>query len=139
MHHFYNKGNSFIHADSQNLFFKFFSVFIFGCVGSLYWTWAFLQLQQAGWGAVNSSLWCMGFSLRWLLTLGGTGSRQRAFRRGSWLWGTGSVVPWHVDSSQIRDGIHASCLGSQILIHCATREVPIQEKGKSLFSEWQQV
>ena len=126
----YNKGNSFIHADSLNLFFKFFSVFIFGCVGSLYWTWAFLQLQQAGrgdWG-VNSSLWCTGFSLRWLLTLRSTGCRQAAFRSCS------SRALEHGLSCSRACGFFPdqgsnprSCIGRKILIHCASREVPIQE------------
>ena len=43
----------------------------------------FSSCSKQGGGGVNSSLWCMGFSLRWLLTLGSTGSRQIAFRRGS--------------------------------------------------------
>ena len=33
------------------------------------------------------------------------------------------VSPWHVESSQMRDQTHVPCIGRQILIHCATREV----------------
>ena len=36
----------------------------------------------------------------------------------------GLVAPQHVESSQTRDQTHVSCIGRQILIHGATREVP---------------
>ena len=36
---------------------------------------------------------------------------------------TGSVAPWHVESSWTRDWTRVPCIGRQILIHCATREV----------------
>ena len=37
------------------------------------------------------------------------------------VWGVSA--PWHVESFQTRDRIHVPCIGRQILIHCATREV----------------
>ena len=53
-----------------------------------------------------SSLWCAGFSLRWLLLLQSTGSR----RAGSvvvacGLWSAGSVVPAHGPSCSAACGI----------------------------------
>ena len=39
------------------------------------------------------------------------------------MWCMGLVAPWHVESSWTRDWTHASCIGRQILIHWATREV----------------
>ena len=36
----------------------------------------------------------------------------------------GLVAPWHVESSQIRDRTRVPCIGRQIPIHCAIREVP---------------
>ena len=36
---------------------------------------------------------------------------------------SGLVAPWHVESSQTRDGTHVSCIGRRILTHCITREV----------------
>ena len=41
-----------------------------------------------------------------------------------WLWGTGSVAPWRVGSSQTRDGTHVCCISSQILSHWTTGGVP---------------
>ena len=41
------------------------------------------------------------------------------------LWHMGLVAPWHVGSSQTKDRTCVSCIGRWILIHCATREVPI--------------
>ena len=62
-------------------------------------------------------MWCMGFSLRRLLLLWGTGSRSVGFSMRpqqlpcadsrvhvlQWLWHTGLVAPRHVESSQTRD------------------------------------
>ena len=100
-----------------------------------------------------SSLRCVGFSLRWLLLLRSMGSRHMGFSScGSWalerrlsscgtqaqqlwltgsraqaqqLWCTGLVAPQHVGSSRTRARTHVSCIGRQILNHCATREVRI--------------
>ena len=52
-----------------------------------------------------------------------------------WLWildsraqaqqlGMDFIVPQHVGTSQIRDGIHVSCTGRQILYHWTTRDTP---------------
>ena len=46
------------------------------------------------------------------------GARAQA----QWLWCPGSVAPWLVGSSQIRDQTHVSCTGGRILYHGATRE-----------------
>ena len=40
------------------------------------------------------------------------------------LWLTGPFAPWHVGSSQTRARTRVSCIGRQILNHCATREAP---------------
>ena len=55
-----------------------------------------------------------------LLWLQSTGSRMKA----QYLWSIGLVALWHVGSSRTRDRTHVSCLGRQILIHSAIREVP---------------
>ena len=96
-----------------------------------------------------SSLWCAGFSLRWLLLLRSTGPRLPGFSSCSaraqqlWLlgsraqaqqlWCTGLVAPRHVGPSQTRAGTHVPCIGRRIVNHCATREVP-QAAGLSLSS-----
>ena len=82
----------------------------------------FLQLWLAG---ANSSLECAGFLLWWLL-LWSLGSRCLGFRscgtQAQWLR-MGLAALQHVVSSQTRDQTHFSCIGRQILTHCATREV----------------
>ena len=71
----------------------FIYLFIYGCVGSL--------LLHAGFSLVAasggySSLWCAGFSLRWLLLLWSTGWRHVGFgscgMRAQQLWLVGSRV-----------------------------------------------
>ena len=63
-------------------FFYKFILFLFGCIG--------FSLPRAGFSLVAasggySSLWCAGFSLRWLLLLWSTGSRCVGFSScGSW-------------------------------------------------------
>ena len=42
------------------------------------------------------------------------------------MWLTGPVAPWHVGSSQTRARTRVSCIGRQILNHCATREAPVK-------------
>ena len=49
------------------------------------------------------------------------------------MWHTGLVAPWHVGSSQTRDGTCVPCIGRRILIHCATREVPVFDLKHALF------
>ena len=41
------------------------------------------------------------------------------------MWCMGLVVPWHVGSSRTRARTRVPCIGSQILNHCTTREVPL--------------
>ena len=40
------------------------------------------------------------------------------------LWCRGLASPWHVGSSQMRDQTLGFCIGSEILSHWATREIP---------------
>ena len=86
------------------------TVFRFGCIGSLLLLRG-LSLVAASGG--YSSLWCSGFSLRWILLLRSTGSRR-----------AGAVAPRHVGSSWTRDRTCVPCIGRRILNHCATRAVP---------------
>ena len=98
----------------------------FGCVGSSLLHVGFLQLRQPGATLCCSvrASHCGGFSLLW-----STGSRCAGLSScGTWaqqLWRTGLVAPRHVGSSRSRDRTHVSCIGRQILNHCATREVPV--------------
>ena len=87
-----------------------------------------------------SSLWCIGFSLRWLLLFQSMGSRHEGFSScGTWaqqlwlagsraqaqqLWHTGLVALQHVGSSPTRARTRVPCIGRRILNHCATREAP---------------
>ena len=68
-----------------------FHLFIFGCVGSSLPR----GLSQVAASGGYSSLWCAGFSLRWILLLRSTGSRCTGFSScGTWaqqLWCTGLV------------------------------------------------
>ena len=63
-------------------FLNLFNVFIFGC------HWVFVAARGLSLFAASggySSLWCTGFSLRWLLLLWSTGSKCEAFSScGSW-------------------------------------------------------
>ena len=118
-----NFVHSFIHSFISHTFLKinlFIYLFIYGCVGS--------------------SLRCTGFLLRWLLLLQSTCSRHTGFSSyGTWaeqLWLSGSraqaqqlglmglVAPRHVGSSWTRAQTGVSCIGRQVLNHCATRAVP---------------
>ena len=49
------------------------------------------------------------------------------------LWHTGLAALSHVQSSWTRDWTHVPCIGREILIPCATREVPT---GHSNYSTW---
>ena len=100
-------------------------LYLFLAVLGLCWFVRGLSLAAAS--RVYPSLQRMGVSLRWPLSPQSTGSRRAGFSSGStWaqqLWPTGLVAPHHVESSWTRDWIHVSCIGRQILIHWATREV----------------
>ena len=78
-----------------------------------------LSLVAAGGG--YSSLWCAGFSLRWLQLLRSMGSGHTGFSScGAWAL----VAPQHVESFQTRAQTRAPYIGRWILNHCATKEVP---------------
>ena len=114
--------------------FIFIYLSTFGCVGSLLLRGLSLVAASGGY----SSLWCAGFSLRWLLLLWSTGSRRVGFSSGGMraqqlqlagsrtqaqqLWHTGLAAPRHVGSSQTRARTRVPCIGRQIRNHCATRE-----------------
>ena len=74
-----------------------------------------------------SSLWCMGFSLQWLLLWPSMSCRSQGFSsfstQAQLLWGTGLVASWPMESSQIRDQTCVPSISRQTLIHCTTREV----------------
>ena len=100
-------------------FFKFIYlcmyVCMYGYIGSLLLCAGFSLVAASG-GC--SSLWCAGFSLRWLLLLRSTGSRAQAQQP----WRTGPAAPRHVGSSRIRARTRVSCTGRRALNHCTTRE-----------------
>ena len=112
------------------------NLFIFGCIGSLLLRGLSLVVVSGGY----SSLWCAGFSLRWLVLLRSMGSRHAGFGscgtqaqqlwlagsrvQAQQLWCTGLVAPWHVGSSWTRARTRVPCIGRRILNHCATRETP---------------
>ena len=91
-----------------------FISFIFGCTGSSLLHWVFAATHGLSLQWVEATL-CSSFQ-----TLTGGGF--------SWLWSAGSrhsglVARRHVESSQARDRTYVPCIGRQILIHWATREV----------------
>ena len=88
-----------------DFFFNLFILFIY-----LWLRWVFvaacgLSLVAASRG--HSSLWCVGFSLQWLLLLWSTGSRHTGFSscgtQAQQLWHTGLVALWNMGSSWARD------------------------------------
>ena len=86
------------------LFFFHFSLFMYGCAGSLLLHICFLQLLRAG---AALQLQCRGCSLQWLLWLWSTGSVAAgapACGWAQWLWHTGLVARWYVASSQTQQG-----------------------------------
>ena len=110
----------------------FLPIYIFLIYFIYFWLhWVFvaacaLSLVVASGG--YSSLWCAGFSLRWLLLLQSTGSRQvgfsscgsRALERR--LSSCGARAPRHVGSSRTRARTRVPCIARRILNHCTTRE-----------------
>ena len=93
-----------------------------GCAG-----WAFFSYDE--WTALQ--LWCLGFSLLWLLLLQSSGSRHSlqylrhtdSRAPSQKLWCMGFVAPRHVGSSWTRNQTHVPCIGRQILNHQTTRAV----------------
>ena len=58
-------------------------------------------------------MWCMGFSLQWLLLLGGTGPSVQGLSS----CGRGLVAPRHVESSWTSDQTLVPCISRQILMY----------------------
>ena len=98
------------------VFFNFY-LLIFGCSGPLLLHGSSLTAVSEGY----SSLWYAGFSVRWLLLLWITDSRQTGF---SSCGGSGLVTPRNVGSSWTRDWTHGPCLGRQVPNHWTTMEDP---------------
>ena len=130
-----------LYKNHLGFFFFFFLKFYLFIYFWLHWVFvATCRLSLVVASGNYSSLWCAGFSLRWLLLLRCTGSRHVGFSscstRAQQLWLTGSraqaqqsqctslVAPRHVGSSQTRARTRVACIGRQILNHCAAREVP---------------
>ena len=81
-----------------------------------------------------------GFLIVWLLLLRSTGSRCAGFSscgtqaqqlwpvgsraQAQYLWCTGLVVPWHVESPRTMARTLVPFIGRQILNHCTTRKAP---------------
>ena len=116
--------------------YKFIYLFIYF---QLHWVFiAVCGLSLVAMSGGYSSLWCVGFSLRWLLLLRSTGSRHAGFSsygtraqqlwlvgsraQAQQLWLTGLVALRHVGSSRTRARTRVPCIGRQILNHCAIRE-----------------
>ena len=68
--------NPLLSVSSCSYFLFYLFVFIFGCVGSSLLRMGFSLVAASG---GYSSLWCTGFSLRWLFLLRSTGSRRSGF------------------------------------------------------------
>ena len=97
-----------------NICFQLYLLINFACTGSSLICVGFLQLRRAG-----APLWShrAGVSSRWLLLLQSVGSRLWS----SVVWGTGSVVPRHAESSQTKDQTYVPCFGREILNHWTTK------------------
>ena len=70
--------------------------------------WGAQALEHSGFSSCNT----------WAQELQFLGSRAQAQQ----LWCPGLIAPWHVGSSQIKDGIRVSCIGTWLLYHWTTRE-----------------
>ena len=121
---------------SHELFFNFFFflnytilgvlyLFINGCVGPSFLCEGFLQLWQAG---ATLHRGARASHYRGLSRCGAQAPDAQAQQ----LWLTGPFAPWHVGSSQTRARTRVSCIGRQILNHCATREAPSHELFRSI-------
>ena len=94
-------------------FFFLFLFFIFGCAGSP-------QLSLVAVSVGYSSLWYMGFSLRWLLLLRSIGSRAHGLQQlrlldsraqAQQLWHMGLLAQQYVQCSWTRDQTRVLCIG----------------------------
>ena len=101
----------------KKIIYLFIYLFIY-----LWLCWGFVAARGLSLVAASggySSLWCAGFSLRWLLSLQGTGSRHAGFSScGTWaqqLWLTGLVAPRHVGSSRTRAQTRDPALAGRFL------------------------
>ena len=104
--------------------------------------WVFVAVCGLSLAAMSrgySWLWCVGFSLWWLL-LWSTGSKLAGFSScDTWtqqlqltgsrvegsvqqFWHMGLGALWHVRSSRTRDGTPVPCMGKRFLIHCASKK-----------------
>ena len=138
--------NCFLVYFTGELFFSLFFFYKFIYLFNFWLRWVFVAacgLSQVAASGDYSSLWCVGFSLWWLLLLWSTGSRRAGFSscitqaqqlwlagsraQAQQLWRTGLVAPRHVGSSQTRARTCVPGIGRRILNHCATREVPTGE------------
>ena len=102
-----------------------FYVLIYVCFGSLLLCVVFLQLQQLG-DTLHCDVWaslCGGHSCcrAWAWELCLVASRAQPQQ----LWHMGVVAPWHMESSLFRDRNCVPCIGRQIPVYSATREVPL--------------
>ena len=96
-------------------FFFFFFFLIYGCVGSSFLCEGFLQLRQVG-ATLHRGARASHYR-------GPSHCRAQApDAQAQQLWLTGLVALRHVGSSQTRARTRVSCIGRQILNHCATRE-----------------
>ena len=108
-------------TQSFGLFYFFFFLilfiylFIYGCVGSSFLCEGFLQLRRAGAPLHRGA---RASHYRGLSCCGAQAPDAQAQQ----LWLTGLVALQHVGSSQTRARTRVSCIGRQILNHCATRE-----------------
>ena len=93
-------------------YFTYLFIFSFGCTCSLLLSMGFLQLWRVG---ATLQLWCLGFSLWWLL-LWFPGSSMQA----QLLWRMGLAALYHVGSSHTRDRNRVPCIARWILNHWTT-------------------
>ena len=102
--------------------------FIFDYSGSSLLHRRFSSCNELGLLFSCGSLCSTGFSLWWLLLLWNTGSRHTGFSScSSWaqqLWCMGLAAPWQVKSSQTRNQTRVPCIGTWILNHWTTGEIP---------------
>ena len=107
----------------KNNFNFFLSLFVILAVLSLRSACRLSLVETSG---CYSALQRSGSSMRWLLSRC-SGSGREGFRSCSLQTQesrhTGSVAPWHVRSSRIRDQTHVPCTGRRIFIHCTAQEV----------------
>jgi len=104
---------------THNLF-----IFLFGHAGSLLLPGIFSSGAWAShWGSFSycraRALGRMGFSTCGT-PLSSWGSQAPEYGFNVWLMGL--VVPWHVESSQVKDWTCVSCTGRQVLYHRAIKE-----------------